>query len=70
MYAFYRGARIDLAQDDIDGIRFIYGSPIQFINGANDFCGSKPQSYIISQKLYLLDMLLFGQEISVAHSSK
>lgn len=51
MYAFYGGARRDLAQDDIDGIRFIYGSPIQFINGANAVCGSTPQTYTIAETL-------------------
>ena len=39
MEAFYNGSRRNLGSDDIAGIRSIYGSPTEFING-NSFCGS------------------------------
>lgn len=36
MEAFYNGSRRNLAQDDIDGIRSIYGQNIEFITGSNN----------------------------------
>lgn len=49
MYAYYGGSRRALAQDDIDGIRVIYGSSIAFISGSNTICGSS--SYSIAETL-------------------
>jgi len=49
MYAFYGSSHRNLQQDDIDGVRSIYGSPVNFINGSNVICGSVPQTYSITE---------------------
>lgn len=40
MEAFYNGSRRVLGTDDIAGIRSIYGSPIEIINGLSSFCST------------------------------
>ncbi len=49
MAAFYGGSHRNLEQDDINGIRSIYGINIDFIVGPNSFSGS--QSYTIAENL-------------------
>lgn len=51
MYAYYGGSRRILAQDDIDGIRVIYGSPINVITGSNVICGSIAQTYSLAEAI-------------------
>jgi predicted Zn-dependent protease len=38
MYPYYLSSHRNLDQDDINGIRTIYGAPISFINGPDRFC--------------------------------
>lgn len=44
MIDIYTGSRRQLAQDDIDGIRSLYGLPAPMINGANFVCSAETYS--------------------------
>jgi predicted Zn-dependent protease len=45
MYSNYDGSHRNLEQDDIDGIRTIYGPPTDFITGPSQFCNSASYTF-------------------------